>query len=115
MARSKQKRSKKETKESESTVIHFIDYINAYDVAEILIKKIEGMCMQSREMAHIVAEGDFDVASLASFIDANIDHEALNEFMYSDIGQGLILGLYISQVSQDALHQSIAEAEGHES
>lgn len=113
MAKPKNKKSKKTTQE-EVTVIHFVDVINYYDAADIICQKVNKLAVSSKEMAFVAAEGGFDAQAFAQVLEDQIDPNMLQELLATEFGQGILCGIYMAHVGDQALAQEVAALEAEE-
>jgi hypothetical protein len=110
MAKSKRKKSKEEEGTTHN-VVHFVDYVNYTEVAAIITAKVEKLCKSSKQMAFIFQEDGFDLELFADVLENAIDPEMLEEFIGSDVGAGILAGIYLMSVERE---NQLAEIEALE-
>lgn len=112
MVEPKGKKAKaKKSSKKEVTVVHFADYVNYLEVAAILSEKVEKLCISSKELAFLAAEGSFNLDAFAGMLEHNIDVDMLNELMGSELGKGILIGLYLADISNASLQEEIEQLE----
>lgn len=113
MAKSKRKKAQKE-ETKETTVIHFADAVNYTEVAAILSEKVNRLCVNSKELSFLAAEDGFDIYKFADVLNDMIDFEMLNELMVSEVGQGILIGIYLMRSAEVDEKMYIDELEAQE-
>lgn len=73
------------------------------------------MCVNSKELSFVAAEGGFDTVNFAAVLEDFIEVEMLNELMQSEFGQGILTGIYMSHIGNTATEQEVARLEAEES
>jgi hypothetical protein len=88
-------------------------YINYIEVAAILIDKLNFFCEQAPETAfNLYADTAVDPVEMAADIELCFDHLTIHELMASELGQGIMLGLFLSKahIAEAAALEEGAEA-----
>lgn len=85
--------------------IYYENYINYMEVAAILVNKVNKMCVDSKELAHVMAGENFNMDELKDELYALFPEDMVIELMNSEFGQGILMGIYLSQTYGSALDQ----------
>lgn len=86
----------------------FFQHVNSTEIAAILIGKLDSFLFSSPEIAFQYANPDeLDPIKFGAELDAMFSPEDLNELMSTELGQGIMLGMYLVR----AMHAAADELE----
>lgn len=94
--------------------VYYVDRLNYTDIAYILRDQFLFYFADTPLTAN---EEDLDIPDLATFLEYNLHTEGLEDFLTTDFGKGMILGMYLEHKMELAKQEEIAalkELEGAE-